>query len=129
MAKKRHGRQFQKAKPKRIGIVAYAKKLKNRLTPAEVHLWYHLQKAMLKWGVEFESQAIVGARFIGDFVCYKSQLIVEVDGSIHKLRRVRAKDRYRTVTLEALGYTIIRFENQQVFRDVAKVLAEIERYL
>lgn len=129
MAKKRHGRQFQKAKPKRIGIVAYAKKLKNRMTPAEIHLWHHLQKAMLKWDVVFDYQSIVGARFVADFVCYKRQLIVECDGSIHKRRDVRAKDHYRTMTLEVLGYTIIRFENQQVFRDVRAVLAEIARYL
>lgn len=129
MAKKRHGKQFTKAKPKRIGIVAYAKKLKNRMTKAEVLLWYHLQRAMLRWGLVFESQGIVGARFIADFVCHSRMLIVEIDGSVHLKRGVRAKDRYRTTVLEAQGYTVIRFQNQQVFRDVSKVLAEIRKHV
>lgn len=129
MPKKRHGKQYRKTKAKRIGIVAYANKLRNRLTNAEILLWQHLQKAMLRWDRVFESQGIVGCRFIADFVCHETMLIVEVDGSIHKKRSVKAKDRYRTMVLEALGYRIIRFRNAEVFKSPSAVIAEIRKHV
>ena len=128
MAGKRHGKQRRVVR-KRISVWAYAAVLRGRMTPAEVALWGKLQQAMVRWGVVFESQGVVAGRYVADFVCYDKRLIVELDGSIHRLARVRAKDNYRTRVLSKLGYTIIRFQNTSVLSNCDKVLSRIRERL
>lgn len=118
-------RKRTKRKPKRINVYLYAAKLRKRMTPAECRLWVLLQRAMKSWGVVFEAQGVVGGRFIADFVCYEKRLIVEVNGSIHRLPSVKRKDAYRANVLRRLGYTILVYENLEVFRDAFGVLKDI----
>lgn len=127
MAGKRHGRSFCKVsrKRKRVSIHVFAEILKKRMTQAEIILWKKLQHEMVRWGVEFESQGIVAGRYVADFVCREKRLIVELDGSIHRLARVKAKDKYRTMVLMKLGYTVVRFDNREVLNNCMKVLVTI----
>jgi len=84
---------------------------------------------MSTWGEEFESQGVVEGRFIGDFVCRDKRLIIEVDGSIHNLARIKAKDKYRTMVLNNAGYTILRFNNLEVYHNCGLVLIRIREAL
>ena len=116
-------------KRKRINVFVFAEILRKRMTKSESLLWKKLKKAMIRWGVIFEPQGVVAGRFIADFVCRSSRLIIEVDGSIHAVARVRRKDNYRTAVLTRLGYTIIRFNNTTVNSNVDLVLSKIERVI
>lgn len=129
MPSKRHGKSFRrvKRKTKRVDVYTYSNMLRNRMTNAELKLWVNLQRVSNSWGVVFEAQGVVASRFVADFVCREKRLIVELDGSIHRLARVRAKDKYRSMVLINLGYSILRFDNKDVFFSCDKVLKKIKR--
>lgn len=64
--------------------------------------------------------------------CYKVDLAhvetktaIEVDGNSHKTRRWRFLDRRKTSILEALGWCVLRFWNEQVLEDLPGVVEEI----
>jgi very-short-patch-repair endonuclease len=128
MYRKKHRTRSNKPVPKRkrINVHAFAEVLKKRMTKAEIKLWAKLRTAMVRWNVIFEPQGVVGGRFIADFVCRDKRLIIELDGSIHRLSRVRAKDKYRTAVLTKLGYTIVRFSNTLVHSNHDYVLHQIK---
>ena len=54
-------------------------------------------------------------------------MIVEADGGQH-LEQVE-DDTKRSVFLESLGYTVIRFWNNDILNDIHTVLEQIHRYL
>ena len=115
----------RKAKRKFVSIWVYAAQLRSNMTKAELVLWEQLQRHMKKWKVVFEPQGVVAARYIADFICREKWLVVELDGSIHRLARVRAKDKYRTKVLTRLGFRVVRFTNIQVLRNTSSVLEQI----
>ena len=53
--------------------------------------------------------------FIPDFHCYEKKLLVEIDGKIHEQQK--AYDREREEILVGMGYTIVRFTNEEVLTD------------
>jgi very-short-patch-repair endonuclease len=63
-------------------------------------------------------------QFILDFYCPTCKLVVEVDGKIHEQQT--EYDQARIDYLQAYGYRILRFSNQQVFTDLEAVLDEIK---
>ena len=75
----------------------------------------------------FRRQAPFG-RYVVDFVCHCSRLIVEVDGGIHDLDEVVARDAERDAWLTSRGYRVVRFRNSKVAdteATVAAILAKI----
>ncbi|MGB5420021.1 endonuclease domain-containing protein, partial [Algibacter sp.] len=48
------------------------------------------------------------------------------DGEVHNNQLAQEKDEERTKVLEALGYTVVRFENKMVFENLASVFMEIK---
>ena len=111
--------QFRKRSTKR------AQELRNNPTDAERHLWTHLSSRRLN-GHKFTRQASIGP-FICDFVCREHGLVVEVDGGQHDLNA--ARDAVRTVYLEAQGYRVLRFWNNDVLRNLDGVLHVISAAL
>jgi very-short-patch-repair endonuclease len=61
--------------------------------------------------------------FIVDFCCLKRRLIVELDGGQHAERH--DYDDRRSQYLHRLGFTIIRFWNDEVMNDIDGVLTRI----
>ncbi len=118
--------KHKKRKAKRVNVYEFANQLRRNMTLAESVLWQVLQQHFYK---QFQTQVVVGGRFIADFVCWRTRLIAEVDGSIHRLTSVRCKDKYRTKVLTRLGYTVIRFTNTQVIHSIDKVVRTIEKEL
>ena len=98
--------------------------MRREQTPCEQILWQHLRGGKL--GVKVRRQHPVG-RFIADFCCIERHLIIEVDGSVHQQQCER--DAERTLMLEALGYRVLRFTNQQVLYETAAVLVRIRAAL
>lgn len=101
----------------------FAKALRREMAPAECVLWNRLRGGRLN-GLKFRRQVSIG-RFIADFVCLEHRLVIELDGPSHGGREM--KDDARTVELCAAGYRVLRFLNQEVFRDVDDVLERIRR--
>ena len=58
---------------------------------------------------------------------HKIKLIVEVDGSIHDVKDVKENDKKREDDLRGWGNTIIRFTNENVFKNLDRVHAEINK--
>ena len=101
-----------------------ARTLRNEPTDCERHLWRFLRLQQLG-GFRFRRQVAVG-RYIADFACIEAKLIVELDGGQHQDNDY---DVQRDAELKALGFTVLRFWNNQVLQETQAVLEEILRVL
>jgi very-short-patch-repair endonuclease len=95
------------------------------MTDAELRLWNELRAHRLM-GLGFRRQLPV-AGYIVDFACPSHRLIVEIDGSQHGFDANQDYDAARTRGLEAKGWTILRFWNDDVLRDLDNVCLHIIR--
>ena len=95
-------------------------------TEAESFLWNHLRDKALD--DKFRRQHVIGD-YIADFVCLHKKLIIEVDGAYHLVEDQIIKDTNRTEWLEHLGFIVIRFSNEEVLYDTARVMSEIQQAL
>ena len=97
-----------------------AKELRRDMTPAENILWQELRANKL--GVHFRRQQII-AGFIVDFYCHQASLVIEVDGDIHDLQQ--EEDARLENVLSEMGLTIVRFRNEDVIKDLPRVVERI----
>ena len=102
---------------------ANARKMRKVMTDAELKLWNELRAHRLM-GMAFRRQMPI-AGYIVDFACPSRKIIVEVDGTQHADGVVAGSDLLRTKRLEAHGWTILRFWNDDVLRDIDAVCAHI----
>jgi len=87
-----------------------ARRLRKPLTDAELRLWRLLRKRNLKQ-FKFRRQHPIGP-YVADFICLERHLIIEVDGSQHQQQS--GYDGERTTELEAAGYQVLRFWDNDV---------------
>jgi very-short-patch-repair endonuclease len=80
---------------------------------AEERVWAALRGGKID-GHKFRRQHPVGPYF-ADFACDRLRLIIEIDGGVHRLDEVAARDLERQQALEALGWTVIRVTNDRVY--------------
>ena len=104
-------------------LLTHARRMRRSPTPAEAKLWRALRGKQL--GVKFRRQQPID-RYIVDFCCFAKKVIVEVDGDIHAFQE--QADSARQKELEALGFTVLRFINDQVLKELDAVLREITRH-
>jgi very-short-patch-repair endonuclease len=98
-----------KKKPSK-GAHERARTLGREMTEAEKKLWQLLRWRQVE-GYRFRRQVPI-RRFIADFVCHGTKLIVEIDGGQHHpLSELEAR---RTRFLEGEGYRVLRFWNNEV---------------
>jgi len=102
------------------GPIAQARKLRKNATEAEQRLWYAL-RLLKPLGLHFRRQAPVG-RYFPDFVCHRSKLIVELDGSQHADGAAVVYDAQRTDYLNSRGYCVLRFWNCDVLENCDGVI-------
>jgi very-short-patch-repair endonuclease len=100
-----------------------AKAMRRVLTDAELKVWNELRAHRLM-GLGFRRQVPI-AGYIVDFACPANKLIVEVDGFQHGEYDNAAKDTIRTARLQLDGWTVLRFWNDDVIRDVDAVCDHI----
>ena len=98
-----------------------AKIISKNMTEAEKVLWNKLRKNQLL-GIKFRRQHPIDI-YIADFYCHKAKLVIEIDGEIHNNQK--EKDKSRTNEFEKLGIREIRFSNEEVQKNIDKVLAKI----
>jgi very-short-patch-repair endonuclease len=98
--------------------------LRKSPTNAEKKLWYVINREQL--GVKFRRQYPV-CGYIADFICVPRKLIIEVDGGQHDENK--EADAARTAALEAAGYHVLRYWNNDVLLNIEGVVLEIRRHL
>jgi very-short-patch-repair endonuclease len=103
----------------------FARRLRNEATDAERHLWRYLRREQLA-GFKFRRQYPM-AGYIADFVCIPARLVLELDGGQHL--DALGYDAERTRTIEAQGYRVLRFWNDEVLLRTEAVLEEVLRHL
>src|SRR5437588_2005341 len=103
--------------------VPKARRLRRDTTDAERKLWLRLRRLPVG-GSHFRRQATIGPYF-ADFACHRSRLVIELDGGQHNEARGIAADAQRTADLNARGYRVLRFWNNDVLTDVEGVMETI----
>ena len=98
-----------------------SRRLRHEQTEAERKLWSHLRDRQLL-GAKFRRQLALGP-FVVDFCCLEIGLIIELDGGQHVGRQ--GEDSKRSEELEARGFCMLRFWDDDVLRDTDVVLERI----
>lgn len=101
--------------------IARARALRASPTDAERLIWLKLRDRRLM-GAKFRRQ-VSFPPYTVDFCCFEAKLIVEVDGSQHA-ERLR-QDAVRTRRLEGDGFSVIRFWNNDVLKNIDGILEAI----
>ena len=100
-----------------------ARLLREKMTKAEIELWFYLKNKKLK-GFKFRRQHPLHL-FIVDFYCHELGLIIEVDGAYHEEQEQVEEDMKRTELIKFQGLKVLRFTNKEVLTDVDIVVKKI----
>jgi len=105
----------------------FARKLRNNSTKSEIRLWQQL-KGKQFFGYDFHRQKPL-LNYIADFYCYELNLVIELDGYTHQFEEIVIKDETKQQELESIGLTVLRFDDEEVMKDMNNVLISIEGYM
>ena len=94
------------------------------MTDAERRLWFAMRDRRLA-GYKFRRQHLI-EYFIVDFACTKHHLVIEADGGQHAADQ---RDEQRTAKIEALGWRVLRFWNNDILGNTEGVILTILREL
>lgn len=113
----------QRMKPKKIipyehYLVEIARKLRRNSTYSERLLWKFLSRKQLK-GYDFDRQKPID-KYIVDFFCNELMLAIEVDGDSHNEKQ--EDDQKRQYRLEELGVRFLRFDGNEIIKNIEGVL-------
>ena len=107
------------------GLVERARELRKSQTPAEQILWEMVRDRRFL-NLKFRRQHQIGD-YIADFYCHDLKLIIELDGSVHRLSDAEKKERDNY--LKSLGFKILRIQNQTILDNPDNVLKMIQKFL
>lgn len=85
-------------------------------------MWRGLRQINRLRKTRFRRQAPIGP-FIADFACFRSKLVIEVDGGQHS---GTVADRRRDAWLKCQGFATLRFWNTEIAENQPGVLAAID---
>ena len=102
-----------------------ARRLRKDMTPSEKVLWKLLRGIE---GQTFRRQVPIG-NYVFDFGHYSARLLIEIDGSIHRLPEVQARDREKEICAIATGFRVLRFANNDPWDRPAWVLDQVRARL
>jgi very-short-patch-repair endonuclease len=103
-----------------------AQRMRAQPTDAERVLWQRLRHDIAMAGSHFRRQALIGP-FIVDFASLKAKIVIELDGGQHNWQQ--QSDALRQHQIEAAGYRVLRFWNNDVLGNLEGVLNEIQNAL
>lgn len=101
----------------------FAKSMRSEMTEAELKLWNAVRASRLM-ELKFRRQLPI-AGYIVDFACPSHRIIVELDGSQQNADGTIRYDNERTRNLQTLGWTVVRFWNDDVLKDINGVCQHI----
>jgi very-short-patch-repair endonuclease len=102
-----------------------AQRQRKEMTPSEKELWKLLRATD---GHTFRRQPAIGD-YVFDFACYGAHLLIEIDGSIHRLPDVQANDKAKTLYAITQGFRLLRFANNDVWDRPAWVVSQVRALL
>ena len=105
-------------------LIPHARYMRSNMTEPEKRMWYQCLKHL---PLRFRRQRPVGP-YIVDFVCLSRRLVIEADGGQHNEEQA-AHDAARTTWLEARGYSVLRFWNNDILGNIEGVGDVIRRKL
>jgi very-short-patch-repair endonuclease len=109
------------------GSLRRSRELRRSSTDAELLLWESLRNRRLL-GFKFRRQHQFG-NYIADFYCHDAKLVIECDGGIHTKVEAWNHDQNRDAYLSSLDLRVLRFANDEVLNETARVLDVIKTYL
>ena len=98
------------------------------MTKAEACLWKYILKAKQLKGYQFRRQRPV-LNYVADFICMELMLIIEVDGITHHWEETIVKDKKKQSDLEAAGFSVLRFTDDEVLDDINAVHGILENWI
>ena len=104
-----------------------ARRMRKTMTDPELKFWNAVRAHRLM-GLGFRRQMPI-AGYIVDFACPDHTLIVELDGAGHTEDGQIRKDAVRDRQLEALGWRVLRFPNEDVLFRLDDVCSHIIRVI
>jgi len=96
--------------------------LRKNDTDAEKRLWSFLRNRQLN--MKFRRQYPFQG-YILDFYCHAAQLAIEVDGGGHLEEGQALYDQERTLVLNSHGIKVLRFFNEEILKELEKVILAI----
>lgn len=106
----------------------FSREHRNVSTKAEVRLWCELLKDRRMLDYPFLRQRPIDG-FIADFFCKELKLVVEVDGATHEEDGAAVGDSRRDARLAELGYTTLRFTDEDVRERIDEVDAALRKWI
>jgi very-short-patch-repair endonuclease len=101
-----------------------ARAARKSMTRAEHCLWkYGLRAGQIRKYVFKRQMPVI--RYVADFLCKPLRLIIEVDGSGHADPEAGKHAVSRQRELETSGFTVLRFKDEDVLRDMDDVRMKI----
>jgi len=100
--------------------VSRARNFRQNPTDAERKLWWQLRKLPLG-SSHIRRQATIGP-YVADFACHTNRIVIEIDGGQHA---DNTTDLARTTYLNAQGYRVLRFWNNDVLDNIDSVIETI----
>jgi very-short-patch-repair endonuclease len=97
--------------------------LRQNMPGAERAFWFAV-RAHRFHGLSFRRQAPI-AGYIVDFVCHEKWLVVEIDGATHGADEAIRRDAIRTHRLQAEGYRVVRYWNNDIMTNLDGVLLDL----
>jgi very-short-patch-repair endonuclease len=86
-------------------------------------LWRHLKSKQLE-GLKFRRQQSIG-NYIVDFVSFEKRVIIELYGGQHTNKTEKKKDCIRDEWFKNQGFRVLRFWNNDVFKNMNGILGVI----
>ncbi|MGA2526581.1 MAG: DUF559 domain-containing protein [Smithellaceae bacterium] len=105
----------------------FARNLRSNMTDAERLIWSKIRRKQLG-DFQFYRQKNIG-HYIVNFYCSKGKLIVEIDGGQHYESDGMIKDRERDLYLQMLGFTVLRFSDIDILKNIDGVIERILEHL
>lgn len=106
-----------------IASRGYAKRFRRALTGPETILWSRLKQGRSQ-GYRFRRQHPIGP-YVADFASLRARLVIEIDGATHGSDEERAHDARRDSFLAKRGWRVMRFSNEDVYKNPDGVLEAI----
>lgn len=103
-----------------------SRSLRRKSTPQEILLWSRIKNRSFH-NLKFRRQHIID-KYIVDFICLEKKIIIELDGMQHKREKDVKYDTKRNSYLKNLGFTVLRFWNNEVNENLGGVMLKIEEF-
>ncbi len=104
-------------------LLPLAQSLRSHATSAERQLWSALRREQIE-GFKFRRQ-VAFEDCIVDFASFDARLVIEVDGATYSSEEEAARDVRRDRAMAARGFSVLRFQNEEIYRNLDGVVETI----